>query len=74
MKKYTNSEKTTEVAEPQVAYNDVLEESLTYNGLTVEELRRIDKSKAQVRLGMLIDDDEVERIISEKYHYENQMV
>ena len=74
MKEYTNNEVTNEVAEPEIAYGYAPEEVLLYDGLSAEELRRIEKSKTQIALGMVIDDDEVERIIRRKYHYEHQMV
>lgn len=74
MKEYTNNDIANEVAEPQAVYNYTPEEVLLYDGLSAEELRRIEKSKAQIALGMVIDDDEVERIIRKKYHYEHQMV
>lgn len=74
MKEYTNNEVANEVAEPQAVYNYTPEEVLLYDGLSAEELRRIEKSKTQIALGMVIDDDEVERIIRRKYHYEHQMV
>lgn len=74
MKEYTNNEVTNEVAEPQAVYSCTPEEVLLYEGLSAEELRRIEKSKAQIALGMVIDDDEVKRIIRRKYHYEHQMV
>jgi hypothetical protein len=74
MKEYTNNEVANEVAEPQAAYSYASEEVLLYDGLSAEELRRIEKSKAQIALGMVIDDDEVKRIIRKKYHYEHQMV
>lgn len=74
MKEYTNNEVANEVAEPEIAYGYAPEEVLLYDGLSAEELRRIEKSKAQIALGMVIDDDEVERIIRKKYHYEHQMV
>ena len=74
MKEYTNNEVANEVAEPQAVYSYASEEVLLYDGLSAEELRRIEKSKTQIALGMVIDDDEVERIIRRKYHYEHQMV
>ena len=74
MKEYTNNEVPNEVAEPQAVYSYASEEVLLYDGLSAEELRRIEKSKTQIALGMVIDDDEVERIIRRKYHYEHQMV
>lgn len=74
MKEYTNNEVANEVAEPEIAYGYAPEEVLLYDGLSAEELRRIEKSKAQIALGMVIDDDEVKRIIRKKYHYEHQMV
>ena len=74
MKEYTNNEVANEVAEPEIAYGYAPEEVLLYDGLSAEELRRIEKSKAQIALGMVIDDDEVKRIIRRKYHYEHQMV
>ena len=74
MKEYTNNKIANEVAEPQAVYSCTPEEVLLYDGLSAEELRRIEKSKAQIALGMVIDDDEVERIIRRKYHYEHQMV
>lgn len=74
MKEYTNNEVTNEIAEPQAIYSCTPEEVLLYDGLSAEELRRIEKSKAQIALGMVIDDDEVKRIIRKKYHYEHQMV
>ena len=74
MKEYINNEVANEVAEPQAIYSCTPEEVLLYDGLSAEELRRIEKSKTQIALGMVIDDDEVERIIRRKYHYEHQMV
>ena len=74
MKEYTNNEVANEVAEPEIAYGYAPEEVLLYDGLSAEELRRIEKSKTQIALGMVIDDDEVKRIIRKKYHYEHQMV
>ena len=74
MKEYPNTEVANEVAEPQSVYSCTPEEVLLYDGLSAEELRRIEKSKAQIALGMVIDDDEVKRIIRRKYHYEHQMV
>ena len=74
MKEYTNNEVANEVAEPQAVYSYASEEVLLYDGLSAEELRRIEKSKTQIALGMVIDDDEVKRIIRRKYHYEHQMV
>jgi len=74
MKEYTNNEVANEVAEPQSVYSCTPEEVLLYDGLSAEELRRVEKSKAQIALGMVIDDDEVKRIIRRKYHYEHQMV
>ena len=74
MKEYTNNEVANEVAEPQAIYSCTPEEVLLYDGLSAEELRRVEKSKAQIALGMVIDDDEVKRIIRRKYHYEHQMV
>ena len=74
MKEYTNNEVANEVAEPQAVYSYASEEVLLYDGLSAEELRRIEKSKTQIALGMVIDDDEVKRIIRKKYHYEHQMV
>ena len=74
MKEYTNNDVTNEVAEPQAVYSYTPEEVLLYDGLSAEELSRIEKSKTQIALGMVIDDDEVERIIRRKYHYEHQMV
>lgn len=61
MKEYTNNEVANEVAEPQAVYSYTPEEVLLYEGLSAEELRRIEKSKAQIALGMVIDDDEVKR-------------
>jgi len=61
MKEYTNNEVANEVAEPQAVYSYTPEEVLLYDGLSAEELRRIEKSKAQIALGMVIDDDEVKR-------------
>ena len=74
MKEYTNNEVANEVAEPQAVYSCTPEEVLLYDGLSAEELRRVEKSKAQIALGMVIDDEEVKRIIRRKYHYEHQMV
>ena len=74
MKEYTNNDVANEVAEPQAVYSCTPEEVLLYDGLSAEELRRVEKSKAKIALGMVIDDDEVERIIRKKYHYEHQMV
>ena len=74
MKEYTNNDVANEVAEPQAVYSCTPEEVLLYDGLSAEELRRVEKSKGQIALGMVIDDDEVERIIRKKYHYEHQMV
>lgn len=74
MKEYTNNKVANEVAEPQSVYSCTPEEVLLYDGLSAEELRRVEKSKAQIALGMVIDDDEVKRIIRRKYHYEHQMV
>lgn len=61
MKEYTNNEVANEVAEPQAVYNYTPEEVLLYDGLSAEELRRVEKSKAQIALGMVIGDDEVKR-------------
>ena len=61
MKEYTNNEVANEVAEPQAVYSYTPEEVLLYDGLSAEELRRVEKSKAQIALGMVIDDDEVKR-------------
>mgnify|MGYP003093888431 FL=1 len=61
MKEYTNNEVANEVAEPQAVYSCTPEEVLLHDGLSAEELRRIEKSKAQIALGMVIDDDEVKR-------------
>lgn len=61
MKEYTNNEVANEVAEPEIAYGYAPEEVLLYDGLSAEELRRIEKSKTQIALGMVIDDDEVKR-------------
>lgn len=61
MKEYTNNDIANEVAEPQSVYNYTPEEILLYDGLSAEELRRIEKSNAQIALGMVIDDDEVKR-------------
>ena len=74
MKEYTNNEVANEVAEPQAVYSYASEEVLLYDGLSAEELRRIEKSKTQIALGLVIDDVEVDRLIRRKYQYEHQMV
>ncbi len=66
MKEYTNNEVANEVAEPQAVYSYTPEEVLLYDGLSAEELRRIEKSKAQIALGMVIDDDEVKRKLKKR--------
>ena len=66
MKEYTNNEVANEVAEPQAVYSYTPEEVLLYDGLSAEELRRVEKSKAQIALGMVIDDDEVERKLKKR--------
>ena len=42
MKEYTNNEVANEVAEPQAVYSCTPEEVLLYDGLSAEELRRIE--------------------------------
>ena len=42
MKEYTNNEVANEVAEPQPVYSCTPEEVLLYDGLSAEELRRVE--------------------------------
>ena len=67
MKEYTNNEVANEVAEPQAVYNYTPEEVLLYDGLSAEELRRIEIGLEAFSKGHSIKSADIHKEARQKY-------
>ena len=67
MKEYTNNEVANEVAEPQAVYNYTSEEILLYDGLSAEELRRIERGLEAFSKGHSIKSADIHKEARQRY-------
>ena len=67
MKEYTNNEVANEVAEPQAVYSYTPEEVLLYDGLSAEELRRVEIGLEAFSKGHSIKSTDIHKEARQRY-------